>query len=389
MRAQCMLIGIDARVLAFPGCPTGLYQYSHNLLNALQDVDGTNRYRLFFNTFRGEFRRNIRNYATRDNFQKRNLAIPHRVAELMLTRLRVPLDLVLGRIDLFHGLAFETFPCRSSKTVVTIHDTMFITDPQFLPTATVRRFADATARALSRATAVIANSEFTKRELVGRYGTDPDKISVIYLGIDARFAPDREPEMLASVRRQYGIEKPYVLYFGNIEPKKNIAGIIDAFALLQRRKKTDHVLVIAGRRTYADYYRRLEEQILERRLTGRVIFTGVVPPDDVRYLYNGADAFIFPSFYEGFGMPPLEAMACGIPAIVSDIPPLREVCGGAAMLVDPGSPDAMSQAMLTVLTDGGTREGLVERGLTHASRFTWEEAARKTVAVYESVAAGR
>lgn len=382
-----MMIGIDARVLAFPGCPTGLYQYSHNLLKALQAVDGKNTYRLFFNTFRSEFRRNISAYETRDNFQKRNLVIPHRLAELLFTYLHVPLDLVLGDIDLFHGLAFETFPCRSSRTVVTIHDTMFITDPRFLPESTVKRFTAVTARALARASAVIANSEFTKRELVERYGTDPDKISVIYLGVDERFGPERDPSMVASVRKKYGITNQYLLYFGNIEPKKNIIGILDAFALMRQTGRSDHVLVIAGRKTYPDYYRSLEERVRERDLAARVVFTDVVSQQDVRHLYGGADAFIFPSFYEGFGMPPLEAMACGIPVIVSDIPPLREVCGDAALLVDPACPDTMARAMSTALTDGAARASLVEKGLAHVTRFTWAEAAKKTIAVYESVLA--
>lgn len=380
-----MQIGIDARVLAFPGCPTGLYQYSHHLLKALQRNDRSNTYRLFFNSFRNEFRRNIKAYRTQENFQKRNLAIPHDIAEVLFNRFNLPVDVVLGKIDVFHGLAFETFPCRSARTLVTIHDTMFITDPNLLPAASVRRFSEVTARALSTASAVIANSEFTKQELLKKYRVPSDRIQVIYLGVNEQFAPDRDHVKIGSVRGKYGIRNKYILYFGNIEPKKNITGIVRAFDLLLRAERPDHDLVIAGRKTYPDYWTTLEREIADRKLGDRVIFTDVVPAEDVPHLYSGSDAFIFPSFYEGFGMPPLEAMACGIPVIVSDILPLREVCGDAALLVDPKDPEAMAQAMHEALFDGDIRNTLIEKGVARSSRFSWDDAAKRTIRLYEAI----
>jgi len=269
------------------------------------------------------------------------------------------------------------------RSVVTIHDLGYLHFPR-AHRLLDRLYLDLSTRFNARAAAhIIADSQATKRDLVERYGVEPSKISVIYPGYDEEaFQPLREREAIEAVKTRYGIAGDYILFVGTIQPRKNLVRLMEAFSLL-KRQAADLQLVIAGKKgwLYEAIFRRVEELGLE----GQVVFTGYVADEDLPALFSGARLFVFPSLYEGFGLPVLEAMACGVPVVCSNASSLPEVADDAALLFDPLDVVGMAAAMERVLGDERLRAKLVERGLKRARGFSWEKCARQTLAVLESV----
>lgn len=274
-------------------------------------------------------------------------------------------------------------PLLHPPTVVTIHDVGY----RVFPAAhTARRRLElelTTYWSVRAARHVLTISQATKRDLVAWYGVDPQRITVTHLGVSAGFAPPADPQAIAEVRMRYGIHRrPYVLYIGTVQPRKNLVRVIDALA----RTLTagyDLDLVIAGKQGW------LSEPIVRRAaelgITHHVHFTGYVADTDLPALLAGAQAFVFPSLYEGFGMPVLEAMACGTPVITSTMSSLPEVAGDAALLVDPLDTDAIARAIMRLFDDENLRTDLRWRGLARVRQFTWEECARRTLEVLTAV----
>ena len=267
--------------------------------------------------------------------------------------------------------------------MVTIHDLGYLHFPR-AHRLLDRLYLDLSTRFNARAAAhIIADSQATKRDLVERYGVEPSKISVIYPGYDEEaFQPVREREAIEAVKARYGIAGDYILFVGTIQPRKNLVRLMEAFSLL-KRQAADLQLVIAGKKgwLYEAIFRRVEELGLE----GQVVFTGYVAEEGLPALFSGARLFVFPSLYEGFGLPVLEAMACGTPVVCSNASSLPEVAGDAALLFDPLDVEGMAAAMGRVLGDERLRAELIERGLQRARGFSWEKCARETLAVLESV----
>jgi glycosyltransferase involved in cell wall biosynthesis len=204
----------------------------------------------------------------------------------------------------------------------------------------------------------------------------PEKVEVIYCGVDKAFRPFPERKV-ASFRQQRGLPEKIILFVGTIEPRKNLARLVEAYSHLRDRSVK---LVIGGARgwLYEEVFARVEE--LE--LTGDVLFPGYIPPDELPLWYNVAELFVYPSLYEGFGLPPLEAMACGTPVITSNVSSLPEVVGEAGLTVDPMDSEGLAETINQMLDDGALRQSMRERGLARASRFSWTKAARETVRVY-------
>ncbi len=286
-------------------------------------------------------------------------------------------------MDLFHATEHLLPRLSSVRTVFTLHDLIFLFHPEthkplnrWFLTLMMPRF-------LRAADAVIAVSECTRRDAVRAYGIPEEKITVIYEGVSPRFRP-ASPEAIQAVRAKYRLPERFILYVGTIEPRKNLTALLEAYAALQSRN-TQHAarLVIVGKKgwLYEGFFRRLRELGLEER----VYFTGYVPDEDLPALYSAADLFVFPSLYEGFGLPVLEAMACGVPVVCSNTSSLPEVAGDAALLADPTDIRALAAAMERALTDEALRASLRARGLERARQFTWEEAAKRTVEVYHQV----
>ena len=321
---------------------------------------------------------------------------PWRLVAALSQQLNVGLDRWLLDCDLFHATEHLLPRLKGPRTVLTVHDLIFLLFPEYhLPLNRwfLNRFMPLFIR---RADAIIAISQCTKDDLIRHYGVPSEKVTVIYEGVDSRFHPVTDPDVLGRVRARYGLPEHYILYVGTIEPRKNLTALLEAFVALrkqasnrqpatsnQRLEAGSWKLVIAGKRgwLYEGFFRRLRELGLE----GEVILLGFVPDEDLPALYSAAELFVFPSLYEGFGLPVLEAMACGTPVIASNASSLPEVVGEAGILIDPHDVGGLVKAMGRVLMDGGKRREMREKGLQQAARFSWERTAAMTLGVYRSV----
>ena len=370
-----MRIAIDARKLRDYGIGT----YVRNLLRHLSRIDSSTEYVLFCRpgdcASVAELGENFRAVAE------------HAPAYSFREQLSVPLALRREGIDLFHAPHYvlpALTPCRS---IVTIHDCIHLRFPQYLP----NRFAYAYARAslwiaTHRSSRILTVSEASKRDIL-RYFSVPDaKIDVIYNAIDERFGEAPPEDEITRVRERYQLNDPFVLYAGNIKPHKNLERLIEAFYTLRRGGLEQVKLLIIG--DEISKYATLRRAVHKYKLHQHVRFFGFVPDKTLAVLYRLAGVFVFPSLYEGFGLPPLEAMASGTPVITSNLSSLPEVVGDAALLIDPYDPDAIADAMRRVLTEPALRDDLRERGFKRVREFSWERSVRRVRQIYEEVLTG-
>ncbi len=291
------------------------------------------------------------------------------------------------RLDLLHGAVNVTPLLSLCPTVVTIHDLSFMRTPQAFP-ATQRRYLHGMVRRSARhARQVIAVSQATKDDVVALFGVPPQRITVVYNGVDDVFAP-ASPEQVEAFRRERGLPERFVLHLGTLEPRKNLARLVEAFAQAgqQLTDCDDLKLVLAGGKgwDYDDIFVTVERLGLQEQ----VLFPGYVADADLPWFYRAATVFAYPSLLEGFGLPVLEAMACGTPVITSAVSSLPEVAGDAALLVDPASVDALTDALVQMLSDAALAGEMRRRGLLQAGRFSWQRTAAETAAVYRAVLVG-
>jgi len=298
-----------------------------------------------------------------------------------LERFSLGFELRAARLDLLHSPDF--IPARGPwRKVITVHDLAYLRMPWLL-TRDSRRYYNGIRDAIRRADGVIAGSQATAADLHELLGAPEEKVHVIHEAPDEGLTPMPRDQAAGLVEDRYGVRGRYVLFVGTIEPRKNLSTLVQAVGLL--RKEFPVHLVVAGRRGW------LSEPVFEtvRRLAADdgVQFIGEVKPAELRPLYCAAEALALPSLYEGFGLPPLEAMACGTPVVISNAAALTEVADGAGVIVRPGDPDDIANGLGWVIGNPGFRATLVERGLERAAHFSWDKAARETLAVYERVAA--
>jgi alpha-1,3-rhamnosyl/mannosyltransferase len=292
----------------------------------------------------------------------------------------LPLELLRCRPDLAHYPNFNVPLAARTPYVLTLCDIIYYCDPAACSSRLAHGYARAMiALAARRARKILTISEYSKREIVRHLGVPAEKIAVVYPAVRAdRFRSGLPAAEIEAARKKFGIHRPYIFYTGNHEARKNLPALLRAYRdLLPRRWQ----LVIGGRldaRRNSFY-----EQAADLVATGDVRFCGEIHEPDLPLLYAGAEVFVFPSSYEGFGLPPLEAMACGAPVICSDATSLPEVVGDAAVLVPPGDVSALHAALELVLSSPGLRQELRERGLARVRRFSWDRAAREVLALYE------
>ncbi len=272
-------------------------------------------------------------------------------------------------------------PCPA---VVTIHDMSLFLYPETQPRKSLLLVRSLLPLVARRAAAIITVSHSAARDIARVLGNQVsmEKVRVIYEAAAGRFRPVTAPAALERVRRRYRLERPFILYVGTIEPRKNLLRLVEAYALLKRRG-LPHQLRLVG--SWGWKYQALCQRIAGLGLEPDVVFNGYLPDEDLPALYTLADVVTFPSLYEGFGLPVIEAMACGTPVVCSNIPALAEIAGGAALLVDPYRSDELAEALAQVLTDRATAEALRSRGLARAAQFSWQQAAQETLQVYEEV----
>lgn len=382
-----MRIGIDYTAAVRQG--GGIGRYARSLVRNLTEVGGAHNYSLLVAGGAGG--------SESEDWPRNFRIVPLPLSDYWMTvlwqRLRVPLwaDLFTGPVDVFHSPDFVIPPVRKAKTIVTVHDLSFLRCPECYEPRFRGYLASAVPRSVERADLVLADSESTRLDLVELLGTPATKVKVLYSGVEPRFCPVDDQRALAEVRARYALPKRFILSVGTLQPRKNFVRLIEAYGQLIDRLVRPVDLVIAGEKgwLFEPIFRRVEEL----GLTDRVTFLGFFADEDLPVLYNLADLFVLPSLYEGFGLPPLEAMGCGIPVIASDSSSLPEVLGDAARMVDPLDVGALTNAMHRVLTDQPLRRRMVRKGLARAGRFTWRDAALGARQAYEefvpSLAASR
>jgi glycosyltransferase involved in cell wall biosynthesis len=398
-----MHVGIDYTAAAWQGA--GIGRYTRELVRAIIKQGHTHRYTLFYaaggidrdSPYLAGLRRLCDAYA-----HVRSAPIPFSPRRLtqIWQRLRAPLpvELFTGPIDLLHAPDFVPPPTRVPK-LVTIHDLSFMVHPECAEPSMVRFLTDAVPRGLRRADAILADSEATRRDLARLLAIDPRRVDVVYPGVGPRFRP-MPPEATEPVRRRLGLPERFVLFVSTLEPRKNLVRLLEAFAQLEDRglgleARQDSVasspqpstsglhLVIAGRRgwMYEDVFTTIDRL----QLRERVRLLDFVHDKDLPALYNLAAAFAYPSIYEGFGIPPLEALACGTPTVIADNSSLPEVVADAAVLVSAEDVGSIASGIARVLSDTALNARLRAAGPERARQFTWERAAERVLACYARI----
>jgi glycosyltransferase involved in cell wall biosynthesis len=306
---------------------------------------------------------------------------PWRLAVYLGQILGLHFDRLLPNAELFHATEHLLMPLRGVPTVLTVHDLIYHLFPAYHRRLNYWYLRAAMPIYVRRAKALITISESSKRDLMQHYGVEDEKIHVIYEAASERFRP-QPAERIAEARARYGLPERYILALGTIEPRKNLIRLVDAVRTL-RRSDPDLTLVVVGSAgwLYQDFFLHLEKLDEPRS----VLLAGYVPDEDLPALMSGAEAYVLASFYEGFGLPILEAMACGTPVVCSRTSSLPELGGDAARYFDPHDVQDMTQAICAVLGDPELRAEMRERGCAQAARFTWDRAARETLALYRKV----
>ncbi len=367
-----MRIGIDARLVYYH--QAGIGQYILRLTQALAQIDREDEFVIF------KSRKDKTHIVDQANFKPQTLWTPshHR-----FERLAMSFELAPFALDVLHSPDFIPPAWTRFPTVITMHDLAFLLYPRFLTRDSARYYGlvDLAAR---QADHIIAVSESTKRDTVRLLGVPESKITVIHEAAHPLFTPITNTDALDRIRARYKLPLEFILFVSTIEPRKNLPTLLRAFRRLRENYKSQAILAIAGNRGWLA--EEVDQVLDELKLGNAVQFLDGVANEELVYLYNAARLFVLPSFYEGFGLPPLEAMACGTPVIVSNVSSLPEVVGDAGMLVSPEDVEGLTVAMWRVLSDENLRREMRAKGLKRAATFSWERAARETLAVYHKVA---
>lgn len=382
MQLGSVRIGFDATAAVTQG--GGIGRYTRELLHALVNEENGYVYRIF--AARATQTLPIAEpIPTADNVYFRQLPLsPHWLYRIWYRlRLPLPVQLFTGAVDLFHSPDFVLPPVLgNTPTILTVHDLSFAFYPETFTTALVNYLERVVPWSVRRATHVLADSESTRRDLIRLYGTPGQKITVLYSGVHERFSLTPDERALGEVRKKYEVgDAPFVFTVGTLQPRKNTQLLIRAFRAVAAQ--TDHNLIIAGGRGWL--YEKMLAEVDRQGLQGRVRFVGFVDDDDLPALYSAASLFVFPSLYEGFGLPLLEAMASGTAVISSNASSLPEVAGDAAVQISPQDEEAWTEAMLRLIRNHRLREQLVTAGRRQAQRFRWSRAAQQLLDVYERV----
>jgi len=309
-------------------------------------------------------------------------ARPWRMGVWAAHALNVGMDRAFPQMDLFHATEHLLPRFKKTKTVFTLHDLIFQFFPEYHLPLNRWFLVNAMPQFLRNADAIIAVSECSKRDAIATYQLPPEKITVIYEGVNPSLKPERDAEKIAAAREHYARGQPFLFFVSTIEPRKNIIALVDALKIL-RARGYPHRLLIAGRKGWL--YQATFEHVKKTGMEDAVSFLDYVPDDDLPALFAACDAFVFPSLYEGFGLPPLEAMACGAPVIASNTSSLPEILGDAALLVDPRDVGAIADATERVIANAALRDELRAKGIAQAAKYSWERAAQETLRVYEQV----
>ncbi len=356
----------------------GLGRYAESLVRALAQQDPY-RLALFYNREQG-----IEPLAGLEALRTATVALgykPWRMLVWIGQLVGIPFDGLLPDASLFHATEHLLLPLRRIPTVLTVHDLIFRQLPEHHKPLNRWYLNYTLPLYCRRADHIIAVSEATRQDVVQAYNLAPEDITVVHEAADPRFAP-QSPEAQDRVRRTYGLPERYCLYVGTIEPRKNLARLLTAWAPLYEAGESPPLVIVGKRGWLAEpFFAALEDSPAR----DGVILTGYVVDGDLPAIYSAATIFVWPSLYEGFGLPPLEAMACGTPVLCARASSMPEVVGNAALLFDPEDVGALEVSLRQLLEDPALQIDLRSRGLARAARFSWERAARETLTVYDKV----
>lgn len=381
-----MKILIDA--LGILSQTDGVGRYSLGLLQALSQIDNKNKYTVLV---QNSLKQTHPVFAlkSKPNFSLIKTNIPSVGPK---KQIGFPLILKSKHIycDLLHSLNSELPIFYNGKSVVTIHDLRYIKYPHFLRNLSKLKseyLKYIMRKSCQKATRVIADSENTKKDIINLFRIPEKKVKVIYLTADFEKFSSANKRPNKEILKQYSIEKPYFLYIGVKRPHKNLEGLIESFVeFKQKYDKWNTKLVIAGEKysNYKDYLIRAKQL----NMNNEIFFLGFIPNENLKALYSEAEIFLLVSFYEGFGLPILEAMECGTPVITSNISSMPEVAGDAALLINPYNPQEIAEKMNDIASDKDLRRKLIEKGFKRVKEFSWEKTARRTLGVYEEIHTG-
>jgi len=369
-------IAIDAHSVG-----TGLggnESYSTNLIEALARIDNSNLYTLYVTR-----KHAVERFDNRwPNFTVRT-TLPH--SPLIRIPLTLSAELRRNRVDVLH-VQFTAPPAPPCPVVVSIHDLSFEHLPQTFKRRSRMQLRMTVRRSARLASQIISLSSHARDDIVATYNINPEKVTVIPLAAPAHFAPVTDKNELQRVKQTYGIDAPYLLYVGSIQPRKNLTRLLQAYSLLRRNDPEGKLpkLVLAGK--FAWLFEETLRTVNQLGLSGSVVMTGYVPEADLPALYSGALCFVYPSYFEGFGLPPLEAMKCGTPVIVGNQTSVPEVVGDSAIMFDPFDVADIASAIKKVMSDDVLRATLKSKGLERAKLFDWQHTARQTLEVYKKAA---
>jgi glycosyltransferase involved in cell wall biosynthesis len=367
-----MRIGIDARLVYYSRA--GIGQYIIHLTRALAHLDTPDDHFVLLQS-----RKDRTKIVENHQFSRVSLWTPshHRLEQPALR-----FETARSGLDLLHSPDFIPPFKRSYKSVITVHDLAFLLYPQFM-TAESARYYGQVDQAVRNTDHIIAVSKATKQDLISLLGVPSEKITVIYEGCNPAYQCIDRQKAQAFCHKTWDLDENFIFFIGTLEPRKNIPTLLRAYRLLRDQYKRQEKLVLAGSKGWL--FEEVEQTIKDLNLVDDVILIGRVEDTWVNYLYNAASMLVFPSFYEGFGLPPLEAMTCGTPVIVSKIKVMPEVVGDAALMIDPHDPENLAIAMHRLLIDEDLRSELIAKGLKRAAKFSWEQAACETLKIYHKV----
>lgn len=355
-----MKIGIDVQTTL--GQKSGFGFYVKNLVDHLEKIDSQNDYVLIAPTTEKDF-------STPQRFIWDQFSFPHQANK--------------EKVDILHQPCFSAPIFYQGKVILTIHDLISHYFPQNMPSGSRLYFSKWMPLTYNRAQKIIAISENTKRDIIKLLKIPAEKIVVIHSAVGEEFKPITDAKRIEEVRTKYKTGEKFILDVGTLEPRKNLSFLVRAYHLALKQGKINHNLVLTGKKGW--YFESLFKLVEELKLQNRVIFTGYVPDADLPALYNAADLFCFPSLYEGFGFPPLEALSCGTPVIAANNSSIPEVVGDAGVLLPIDNEQVWAENITKLLSDEKLRANYSRLGLEQAKKFFWAKTAQETIKVYEEV----
>lgn len=371
-----MKIGIDGRAAKwYRG--TGIGTYSYQLIKSLSKIDQFNNYLIFLP------KENNTNLNLKDNFQTADISTED--TGDFWGEVNIPNILSDKKMDIYHvpqngvGLSFE----NNCPSIITLHDVIPCRMPETVGERYLKIFCENMKKIIGYSSGIITVSNFSKMDIIKEYNYPKERIQVTPLAAEPIYRPINKIHCKNIINKEYSIKEKFILYVGGFSPRKNISGLIEAFSIISNKHDVNLVIAGAKGKSYNDYL----DLTYKLKVNDKVIFPGFIPTNILPFLYNAAEIFVYPSFYEGFGLPPVEAMACGIPVISSNVTSIPEIVGDAAITINPLDINELSTAMDLLLSDNCYRQSLGSFGIKRSSEFSWDSTARDTLSFYGKISA--